>query len=331
MGRPDPLRDLREDAALTRLRLRVAAGARPDRLDGLPPDVRPAVAVADRVGAALLPTLDAAADAHRQRRAVARQVHTATAPARTVAVALVLLPVVAVPALARVLAIDLAAFYTTGIGTVVGAVAVGMWAAGAGAIVGLVVRAGRDPAPVGPTPRVLAAAVVGWLLAGPWLAALAGLGARLLHRRVAPPPHVALADACDLLAAALSAGLTVPAACREVAPHLPALADDLHRLAWQVELGRLRPGSATRGVPATCDRLAAVLADGLDAGGPLVPALRALAREVRAERGAAAESAALRLPARLTFPTALLLLPATVVAIGAPIVVTGLSAVGGAG
>ena len=72
-----------------------------------------------------------------------------------------------------------------------------------------------------------------------------------------------------------------------------------------------------------------MLADGLDAGGPLVPALRALAREVRADRGAAAESAALRLPARLTFPTALLLLPATVLAIGAPIVLTGLASFSG--
>ena len=87
------------------------------------------------------------------------------------------------------------------------------------------------------------------------------------------------------------------------------------------------PSAAT--VPPTCARLAEVLADGLEAGGPLVPALRALAREVRADRGAAAESAALRLPARLTFPTALLLLPATVLAIGAPIVLTGLASFSG--
>src|SRR5690606_3523833 len=120
----------------------------------------------------------------------------------------------------------------------------------------------------------------------------------LSHRPAAPPPHAGLADAADLTAAALSAGLTVPAALREAAPHVPGLDRDLRRLAWQVELGGIRP-TAT---PATCTRLAAALADGLDAGGPLVPALRALARELRAERGAAAEAAALRLPARLTFP-----------------------------
>lgn len=320
--------ELREDAALSRLRLRVAAGARPDGLAGIPAEVRPAVEVADRVGAALLPTLDAAADAHRQRRAVARQVHTATAPARTVAVALVLLPVIAVPGLAGLLDVDLVGFYGGGIGAVVGLVALGLWTVGAVMIWGLVARAGSDPRPVTATPRVVVAGLVGWLLVGPWLAVVLAVAARATFRAPPPPPHVGLADACDLVAAALSAGATVPASLREAAPHLPALAGDLHRLAWQVELGRLSPGAATRGVPATCDRLATTLADGLDAGGPLVPALRALAREVRAERGAAAESAALRLPARLSFPTALLLLPATVLAIGAPIVVTGLEAFG---
>lgn len=314
-----------QDAALARLRLRVAAGARPDGLAGLPPDVRPAVDVADRVGAALLPALDAATEAHRHRRQVARQVHTATAPARTVAVGLVLLPLVAVPALASLLDVDLVGFYSSGIGTVVGAVALALWATGAVAIAGLVRHAGRDPVPPGPTARVVVAALVGWLLVGPWVAVAAAVVARATFRPTPPPPHADLADACDLTAAALSAGLTVPAALREAAPHLPPLANDLRRLAWQAELGRLAPGALPAGAPPSCARLAEALADGLDAGGPLVPALRALAREVRADRGAAAESAALRLPARLTFPTALLLLPATVLAIGAPVVVTGVA------
>lgn len=321
---PDDDRD--REAALTRLRLQVAAGARPDALADLPDGVRPAVQLADRVGAAMLPTLDAAADAHRQRAAVTRQVRTATAPARTVAVGLVALPVLAVPLLAALLDVDLVAFYTTGIGAVVGAVALGLWGVGAVTIAGLVRHAGRDPVPPGPTARVLVAALLGWVLVGWWLAVVAAVGARLTHRPADPPPHPGLADAADLTAAALSAGLTVPAALREVAPHVPALDADLRRLAWQVELGGIR-GDA---LPDPCARLAAVLTDGLDAGGPLVPALRALAREVRAERGAAAEAAALRLPARLTFPTALLLLPATVLAIGAPIVVTGVAAFGSA-
>ena len=72
-----------------------------------------------------------------------------------------------------------------------------------------------------------------------------------------------------------------------------------------------------------------MVADARDAGGPLGPALRSLAAHVRADRGAARHQQAMRLPARLTFPTALCLLPATVLAIGAPIVASGLSAVGG--
>lgn len=323
---PAPEADHDRDAALTRLRLRVAAGARPGSLADLPDEVRPAIQLAERVGAAMLPTLDAAADAHRQRAAVARQVRTATAPARSVATGLVALPALAVPLLAGLLDLDLVAFYTTGVGTIVGAVALGLWVAGAVAIAGLVRHAGQEPRPPGPTARVLLAGAVGWAVVGWWLAVVAAVGARLTHRPGQPLPHAGLADAADLTAAALSAGLTVPAALREVAPHVPALAADLRRLAWQVELGGIRPDAT----PPGCVRLATALTDGLAAGGPLVPALRALAREVRAERGAASEAAALRLPARLTFPTALLLLPATVLAIGAPIVVTGVAAFGSA-
>lgn len=329
MAAPSTTAEQRQDLALTRVRLQVAAGAPPGALDTLPAEVRPAIRVAHQVGAAMLPVLDAAADAHRQRRAVARQVRTATAPARTVALGLVLLPVVAVPALAALLDLDLLAFYGAGIGRLVGLVALGLWGAGAAAIALMVRHAGRDPVPPGPTVRVLGAGVVAWLVVAPWAAVLAAGVARLTFRPPPPPPPPALAEACDLTAAALSAGLAVPTALREVAPHLPDLGSDLRRLAWQVELGRLAPGAPTRGVPASCARMATTLADGLAVGGPLVPALRTLARELRSERGALAEAAALRLPARLTFPTALLLLPATVLAIGAPIVGTGLAAIGG--
>ncbi len=325
----DPHADLRDDAAITRLRLQVAAGARPASLADLPSDVRPVLAVADHVGAALLPTLDAASSARDQRRRIARQVDTATAPARTVAAGLALLPVVAVPVLARLLDVDLVAFYATPTGGVVGVVALALWVAGAGLIAGMVVSAGRDPRPAGPGPRVLLAGLVGWLVVAPWAGLLAAVGARVTFRARPAPPHAALADACDLVATALSGGLTVPAALREAAPHVPALRGDLRRLAWQAELGRLHTETGRSTVPPDCAPLATTLADGLAAGGPLVPALRALAREVRADRGAAAESQALRLPTRLTFPTALCLLPATVLAIGAPIVVTGLSAVNG--
>lgn len=312
------------DAALTRLRLQVAGGSRAVPDPGLPADVRSAVALADRVGAPMVPVLDAAQDAERHRRRVTRQVATAVAPARSVGVGLVAMPVLVVPLLGRALGVDLLDFYTSGVGLATGLVALALWAAGAGLVMVMVRRAGQEPRPASPTLRVVGAAVVAAVVASPWLALPAALLARATHRSPPPPPHPDLAVACDLVATGLAAGLTAAGALREAAAELPTLATELRRLAWQVDLGRW-----TATPPEPLRRLVTTLADGLATGGPLVPALRELAREVRAERGALAEARALRLPARLTFPMSLCLLPATVLAIGTPIVVTGLSAVGG--
>lgn len=313
------------DAALARLRLQVAGGARVPHHPDLPADATAAVALADRVGAPMLPVLDAAADAEHHRRRVARQLATVTAPARSVGLGLVAMPLLVVPLLGRVLAIDLVAFYTSGVGLLAGAVAVALWAVGAALVLAMVRRADHEPRPARPTLRVLGAALVAAVVASPLLAVPAAVLARVTFRPAPPPPHPQLALACDLVATGLSAGLTAAGALREAATELPELAPGLRRLAWQVDLGRL--GIAA--VPDELSRLAALLGSGLAAGGPLVPALRALAAEVRAERGARAEARAARLPARLTFPMSLCLLPATVLSIGAPIVVTGLSAVGG--
>lgn len=75
-------------------------------------------------------------------------------------------------------------------------------------------------------------------------------------------------------------------------------------------------------------RLASLLAAAERTGAPVADSVRHLAREFRADDLARVLAAAERLPAQLTFPTALCLLPATVLLIGAPIVQTGLSAAG---
>ena len=75
-------------------------------------------------------------------------------------------------------------------------------------------------------------------------------------------------------------------------------------------------------------RLAVLLAAAERVGAPVAPSVRHLARELRADDLARVLAAAERLPAQPTFPTALCLLPATVLLIGAPIVQTGLSAAG---
>lgn len=309
--------------AVARLRMQAAAGQAVDVPADLPEQARACLQVADDVGAPLLPVLDALADAEEQRRRVSRQVDTAAAPARTVAVVLVGLPLVAVPLLARVSGVDLMAFYRSGLGLVVGMTGVSLWAAG-GAAVWLILRRGADGDGASVTVRALLPAVVIAVVLSPWLAIPAWLAARLILRPSVPPPHPDLPTACDLVATGLSAGVSPAAALRLAADHVPALATDLRSLAWHLDLGRDRTVAGHAAV------LARVLADGLSVGGPLTPALRALARDLRAERAAHAEAAALRLPARLTFPTALLLLPATVLLIGAPVVASGLHAVSGA-
>jgi hypothetical protein len=308
------------EVALTRARLRAASGADLGALRDLPPVAARAVAVAREVGAPLLPVLDAAEEVLRQERELADAVAAAAAPARTVAIAMLALPAVAVPVLGRLLDLDLVAFYTTSAGLVVGALAAGLWVAGAGIILALV--RGTSPRPATPTARIVLVALVAWALAGPVAAAVGAAVARLTWRAPPPPPPDDLDAACDLLAAVLLAGLPAGPGLRVVADHLPGLAVPLRRLALAIELGR----------PPDADALGALtiaITDGLATGAPLTPALRALARRLRADRAAAAREAAGRLPARLTFPTALCLLPATVLAIGAPIVGAGLGAVSG--
>jgi hypothetical protein len=308
------------EVALTRARLRAASGADLGALRDLPPVAARAVAVAREVGAPLLPVLDAAEEVLRQERELADAVAAAAAPARTVAIAMLALPAVAVPVLGRLLDLDLVAFYTTSAGLVVGALAAGLWVAGAGIILALV--RGTSPRPATPTARIVLVALVAWALAGPVAVAVGAAVARLTWRAPPPPPPDDLDAACDLLAAVLLAGLPAGPGLRVVADHLPGLAVPLRRLALAIELGR----------PPDADALGALtiaITDGLATGAPLTPALRALARRLRADRAAAAREAAGRLPARLTFPTALCLLPATVLAIGAPIVGAGLGAVSG--
>ena len=88
------------------------------------------------------------------------------------------------------------------------------------------------------------------------------------------------------------------------------------------------PEPGLRGDPAIAplERLAVDLVlTGQPAAGPL----RRLARRLRRAEADRVRVAVARLPGRLTFPTALLLVPATVLAIGTPIAMRGLQAIGG--
>ncbi|MBW3662900.1 MAG: type II secretion system F family protein [Actinobacteria bacterium] len=270
-----------------RARLEVGAPVPPDA--DLHPRLHRALQLARAVGAPALPALDAAAaaldDDDRRRRAL----QVATAQARTVAVGLVVLPLLALPVFGAMTGVDVLGFYASPAGRVVAVLAVGLFTAGA-AIAALLLRSATADRPD-------------------------RLGA-----------VTDLDEVADLVATALSSGAPAGFALRATARVLPHHAAQLERLALVIERGVApsHPVSPRAGF----DRIAALVRTGISWGAPVAPSLRRLGRDVRAERLAAALARAEALPARLTFPTALCLLPATVLSIGAPLLASGLAAAG---
>lgn len=312
-------------AGLADLRGRMVAGAPVGDLRAVPARVQRAVRVALEVGAPVLPAMDAAAAALDDERARARAVRVATAQARAVAVGLVCLPVVLVPGLGRLLGVDLLGFYATGPGLAVLAVAGSLLALGALLVAGIVRRAAA-PRPAGrrrAAPAVLAGAVIG-IGAGPTAGVVAGVVVLGLRRPVADPADPALDEVADLVATALAGGLSTSAALRLVGRVGIGDRTALDRLALAADLGRADEAAVGPVAP-----LAEVLAATRRWGAPAAASLRALASDLRAERLADALAAAERLPAQLTVPTALCLLPASVLLLGAPLVAGGLAHAGG--
>jgi Flp pilus assembly protein TadB len=338
------------------LRLRISAGAPVADLGRLSERTRRAVAVAERSGAPLLGALDGALAAEDDLARARRAVTVASAQARAVAAGLIGAPLVLVPALGRLVGADLRGFYTSPVGLVVLAVGVGLLALGAALIVVLITRVGRASTPrarAGVVPALVAVAVVWfvWRVVGPALAPLAALLAHHLasHHGHRPAPDAGMDEAVDLAATALGGGVSPAEALRLAADELPGLASGLRRLAFDLELGlaiaapvppsrALSLAATTSRAPATARprpeptdpfaRLAAVLTAADTIGAPAVPTLRRLGADLRAEDLTRVLAAAERLPAQLTFPTALCLLPATVLLVGAPIVHAGLAGVG---
>lgn len=282
--------------ATDRARLRLAAGAPLGPDEALTPRVRRALAVAREVGAPLLPALDAAAAAEDDAARAVRAVTVATAQARTVAAGLVVAPTLLVPVIGRLAGADVVAFYTGGPGRIVLGVGAALLAAGALASRTLVRRAAR-------------AGAVG--------------------------PDAGLEEVVELVATALGGGAGPAAALRAVAEraggpvarHAPllratALALDLG-LDPSSAPGRRGPGDPSDGAA----RLRGSLALATEVGAPVAPVLRRLAHDLRADELARVLAAAERLPAQLTVPATLLLLPASVLLIAAPLLDAGLRAV----
>jgi Flp pilus assembly protein TadB len=148
----------------------------------------------------------------------------------------------------------------------------------------------------------------------------------LRHRR-----HVArrraigqgLPDVIDLLVVALGAGFTPAMAVQQVAPLAPGPVDDaLDEVLRRVGRG-VRFAVALEALVDVLGDAARPLTSALVAGErdgvPLGPTLDVLAREARAQRRHAAETAARRLPVLLAFPLACCILPAFVLLTVAPL------------
>ncbi|MFA9444141.1 type II secretion system F family protein [Egicoccus sp. AB-alg6-2] len=309
-------------AALDVLRLRAAAGLPPRTTHHLSPRARRGLAVAEAVGAPLLPALDAAAAAEEDARAARRAVAVASAQTKAVAAGLLVAPFVLVPLLGGVFGADLAGFYATRPGRFVGAIGLALLGLGGAAVVALLRRIGAPPRPpAGPAVHRARSACFG-LLAAAVTHPLVGVVVAVVvlvrggSGGTTAPPGVD--EAADLTATALMGGVGPGEALRMCADQLPAHAVELRSLALELELGlAARPGGPLA-------RLDAVLRAAADVGAPAAPALRRLAGELRADERARVLAAAERLPAQLTFPTALALLPATLLLVGAPIVQVGL-------
>lgn len=195
---------------------------------------------------------------------------------------------------------------------------------------------------VGPTLAGSGAALVVWLLQ-PWpmppLAKLMVVLLALLLGAFAPDVVVAnagqrrrqrlqkaLPDGLDLMVICAEAGLALDAALgrvgRELAASAPELADEIALTA--VELSFLPDrrdalqGLARRSGIAGLRGLVATLLQTERYGTPLAQALRVLSAEMRTTRLLAAEEKAARLPATLTVPMILFILPALFVVLIGP-------------
>ncbi|MTV24894.1 type II secretion system F family protein [Nitriliruptoraceae bacterium ZYF776] len=309
---------------LDQLRLRVAAGAAAGSADDLDERAQRVLRVARDTGAPLLAALDGAAAAEGDRHEAEQAVEVAAAQAKIVAWGLVGAPVVLVPALGRLLGLDLVGYYSSPIGIATAVLAVVLLATGALLVRRLIARVGAPPRPTssgGVLPALVAGVLVGAVV-HLVLAPVVTVAVTALRRRRPDPPAVGLDEAIDLVATAIGGGCGLPGALRAAADELPHLATPLRRLAFDLELGRVPDADE---LPAGFDRLLDVLTTATAVGAPVGPTLRRIAADVRSDELARVLAAAQRLPAQLIFPTALFLLPATLVAVGAPIVSAGLS------
>lgn len=307
---------------------RVAVGTAldPSRLDER---TRRALDLARDLGAPAVEVLRAA-DARAEADADAtRALRRASAQGRAVALGLALAPPALAPLLARLVAPAGTAFWASATGRVVLLLAGALWLLGVAVVLVLLRRAAADPSATrsgsrGATDSAAGGGAVtvagggsGWLLVGaalavsgrPLLGLLAGLPALRAGRPVPAPGRDEL---LELACVGLRAGLPLGHALRRAGGVLPHLSDAAARLALWLELGAV-------GEPPCLPDLAAPLARTHRLGAPVLPVAERLAAGLRAAALQRRLEAAERLPVQLTVPTTLLLLPAALLVVLAPV------------
>lgn len=316
--------------ALDAVRLAAASGRHRIALDGLDPATRQVLTVASDVGAPLSLAADIAHARLTHTQEVLRAVAVASAEARSVAGFLLLAPLVLLPLTGQVLDVSIWSFFTRPFGLGVLAVAGLLYAAGF-AVIGQLRRGLAAPvlsthAPKISVARLLAGMVlvVGMSRGSVWLA-VGAVGVLVLLRGKHSHTHVVtvaqIAEVAEVVVLAATAGQSVPHALRCAGATVPLAARQVRELAFSLDCG-VKPV----GQDGVLGQFAAIAWQAHHDGAPAAAVFRQFAAQVRADEQAVLLARASRLSARLTVPTTLFFLPATVLVMVAPVMAHGLSA-----
>ncbi len=166
----------------------------------------------------------------------------------------------------------------------------------------------------------LTAAALGWIAPAFWVSWRA--------RRWRAAVAAGLPDALELLVVCVEAGLSLEDGLRRVANELrdsqPALSDELSQTWAEINIlpdrARALANLADRVDDPAVRSVVGVLSQGLRYGAPLAQALRSGVIQMRNDQMTALDEKATRLPALMTIPVMLFLIPALFLIIGGPIV-----------
>lgn len=314
-------------AALDAVRLAAASGQHHVALLDVDAESAALLRFATQVGAPVGLACDLCQRRLTDRIDVVRAIRVASAEARSVAGFLLLAPVVLLPLVATMLAVPVWPFFTRPFGQGVLAVAAAAYLVGF-RVIHRMTRLLDAPVLLGRNRSGnwhVAAAVLVWVATSRWYAGVAaGLLLHVLSKRHdrAGVTLGALAFAADVSVVGIAAGMSVPVALRNASRQVPSVAAELRQLAFTLD-GGVAP------VPAAgpFGRLGDIAWRAHHDGAPAVPVMLQFAGQLRADERSELLARTARLPARLTVPTTLLFLPATVLVMVAPVLAHGVSMV----